>query len=192
MRVVWCFPAEVRGGMGPACLPSGCSCCPRRPVKTHRLSAGGAGRNSGRAGGHGARPALPKPCARGGRGLPWTRGHSKPVWTLFLSVVARLCRAQVLAPIGVEAESAASALPGSPSLRAPDPLHAGLPAGALPVLPWRVPIRLDCRAALLRRGFLGPQILQDVCTHQKSWWGTRSVHLNPAESFLKGPLQSAA
>ena len=177
MRVVRCFLAEVRGSMGPACLSSGCSCCPCRPVSLTGSVPGGAGQQ-GR--GWGARPALPEPWWRGPprtSGTAWRprqppracldpvplRGPPPPPCS---GPGSHRCRG------GVHCFSTARAPksegPGSPALQACQT------SGALSVLPWRVPIRLDCRAALLRQGFLGPRILQDVYPHLKSCRGTGS------------------
>lgn len=146
----------------------------------------------------GARAALPEPCARGGRGPPGPEGTARRPRGLPQACLDTVpLRGPPPLPCsgpgsyrcggGVCCVSIARVLksegPGPPACRPAlrDPACA----------PRRVPIHLDCRAALLRRGFLGPQILQDVYTHLKSWWGTGSVHLNPAESFSKGLLQSA-
>ena len=60
MRVVWCFPAEVRGGMGPACLPSGCSCCPRRPVRDSQAQCRGCWTEQRQGGGPWGTPSAPQ------------------------------------------------------------------------------------------------------------------------------------
>lgn len=145
------------------------------------------------AGGHAQRSLSP---GGGGRHGPQAQpggpsGFRGPVWTLFLSVVPRLRHAQVLAPIGAEAGSTASAVPGPPSLRALEALDCR-PAVWGPVCaPLAGSYPPGLQGGSSKTGFSGTPDLTRCLPSPEKLPGDRVGHLNPAESFLKDPLQPA-
>ena len=131
----------------------------------------------------------------GGHPRPWAQpggpsGFHGPVWTLFLSVVPRFRRAQVRAPIGAEAGSAASALPESPSVRALEPLHCR-PASWGPVCtPLAGSSPPGLQGGSSKMGFSGTPDLTRCLHSPEKLAGDQVRRLNPIES-LKGLLQPA-